>query len=87
MKLKDFILITRDDWPEVEQCVLEFGDYYSLSIIRYKVSGIFEIEFEESGYIKNLFGNTGTIYNVSEKQINNYILLLTILTGSHPSQV
>lgn len=89
MKLKDFILITRDDWPEVEQCVLEFEDYYSLSIIRYKVSGIFEIEFEKSGRIKNPFDNTctGTIHNVSEKQINNYILLLTILTGSHPSQV
>lgn len=88
MKLKDFILITRDDWPEVEQCILEFEDY-CLSIIRFKASGIFEIEFEKSGHIKNPFNDTctGTIYNVSEEQINNYILLLTLLTGSHPTQV
>lgn len=89
MKLENFELLTRDDWLEVEQCVLAFGDYHNLSIIRFKNTGIYEIEFEQSGYIKNPFDKncTGTIYNITEEQINNYILLLTILTGSHPTQV
>lgn len=89
MKLKDFDLITRDDWPEVEQCVLEFGDQYLLSILRFKLTGTFEIEFEHLGYTKNPFDSTctGTISNISEEQINKYILLLILLTGSHPTQV
>lgn len=88
MQLKDFILLTRDDWPEVEQCVLDFNNY-TLSILRYKLTGTFEIEFEHLGYTKNPFDNTctGTISNISEEKINHYILLLTLLTGSHPTQV
>lgn len=89
MKLENFNLITRDDWPEVQQCVLEFGDYHSLSIIRYEYTGDYEIEFEVKGYVKNPFdeNSTGTITNISEEKINHYILLLTLLTGSHPTQV
>jgi hypothetical protein len=89
MKLENFKLLDREPWLQLEQCVLEFGDYHNLSILRYKDTGIYEIEFEVKGYVKNPFDKncTGTIYNISEKQINNYILLLTLLTGSHPTQV
>lgn len=89
MKLENFELITRDDWPEVEQCILEFSDFQYLSIIRYKNTGIFEIEFDTSGYVINPFDKKlpGTIKNISVEKINQYILLLTILTGSHPTQV
>ncbi len=89
MQLNSFIFITRDDWPEVEQCILSFGEHHTLSIIRFKDSGTHEVEFEESGYTKNPFDKhcTGNIQNISLQQINNYILLLSILTGSPPIQV
>jgi hypothetical protein len=89
MQLENFEFLTRNDWPEAEQCILKFGDFQYLSIIRHKNTGTYEIEFNTLGYSENPFDKNlpGNISNISEEKMNQYIFLLTILTGSHPTQL
>ena len=91
MLLENFELITRVDWPEVKQCVLSFGDHYTMSILHgtQTEDHLYEVEFEYCGHVENPFDKSvaGLILNLTEEQINKYIILLTILTGSHPTQV
>lgn len=91
MILKNFELITLVDRPELQQCVLEFGEHYTMSILHgtHTEDHLYEVEFEYCVHVKNPFDKSaaGLILNVTEEQINHYIFLLTILTGSHPSQV
>lgn len=87
MKLEDFEFIPLYDNSLFGQTVLQFDENHHLNIL--SNNNKFDIELYKSGHITNPFDSacTGTINNVSEQQINNYILLLTLLTGSHPTQL
>ena len=98
MKLSDFKMIEKADYPGGYQCVLDYGDNYQLSIISGKGAmggyrGLYEIAIFKDGDFTRLPGifkddyDDDVIGYLTESDVDAIMKKLYLITAKIPEQV